>query len=221
MSFKEWSPERRKLALERAAATRARKKAAKAPQEFVQPPPERAPTLSDLGFTPPPDDDWADPDQILSAEEIEAARQEGIRRHREEQKKQARKAVADAAYDEVRRQAGTMPADEEEQKKNKELVWITIQMPRLRKPNGGEQEPEPLIIDRQVFVHGRRYLVERAQAVYLVDRMDKARRHVNTVDGRSRAYYNDAVGTVVWQGGVATGGPGGPTFDAIHKRPAS
>jgi hypothetical protein len=49
--------------------------------------------------------------------------------------------------------------------------------------------------------------------------MDKNRRHLAQVDGRSRTVYHAGSGQMIYQGGAATGGPAGPSFAAIHRRP--
>lgn len=222
MSFKHMTPEQREAARAKGAATRAVTKAAKLAAQPLQPfnepiEPQEPATLADLGFRA---EEEALIDDVLTPEEIEAAKVAGRKKYADEQRKKARQAALDGAYDEARRDAGTMPADEEEARQRNELVQIRIQMPTLRKPTGGELPPEPILIDQKVFVSGRTYTVERHVAVYLASLMDHARRHVNQVDGRSKTYYAQEIGQMIYQGGVAAGGPGGPSFDALHRRPA-
>jgi hypothetical protein len=102
------------------------------------------------------------------------------------------------------------------------MVTIRVSMPALRKAAGhGELPPEPIIIDQKIFHSGVSYQVPRAQAVYIASLMDLARRHVNQVDGRSRTYYAEGVGQMIYQGGAAAGGgSAGQSFEAIHRRPA-
>ena len=240
MSFKDLTPEQRAAMVAKSAATRRANAAAKtrAALEAVQTPsdkgisrqasaqvlaafnePAEPQTLADLGFVAPVEE--APGLDVLSVEEIEAARIAGRKKYADEQKRKARQAATDAAYDDARRDAGTMPADEEEARARKEIVSIRIQMPTLRKPTGGELPPEPIILDQRVFVSGRTYQVERHVANYLASLMDHVRRHVNQVDGRSKTYYAQDVGQMIYQGGTAAGGAGGPSFDAIHRRPAA
>ena len=220
MSFKDLTDDQRKAMREKSAATR-RANAAKRHAET--PPPALAtdvPSLADLGFAAELEEDFV-PDGFLTAEEILAAEEEGRRRYRDEQRKKARKSIADAAFLAAQQADGTEPPDAAELRYQTELVQVRVEMPRLRKPTGGEQPPEPIILDQRVFVSGRTYTVERRLAVYLADLMDKARRHVNQVDGRGRVYYSQEAGAVIYQGGLAQGGVVSPSFDAIHRRPAA
>lgn len=221
MSFKDLTPEQRAAMREKSAATRR----ANAAKRAVAIPPsdegERPVSLADLGFAAAIDDDVLPTDGLLTAEEIEAAKAAGRKKYLDEQKKKARQAMTDLAYDEARREAGVMPPDEEDRKAREELVQVRVQMPTLRKPTGGELPPEPILLDQRLFVSGRTYTVERHVAVYLVGLMDLARRHVNQVDGRSKTYYAEGVGQMIYQGGAAAGGPAGPSFGAIHRRPAA
>ena len=221
MSFKDFTPEQRKAAQAKSAATRLANKAKKlaAPELMNEPIEAQEPaTLADLGCAAPTEDDFVA--EILTSEEIEAAKEAGRKRYRDEERAKAKKAALDAAYDEARREAGAMPADEDEARALHELVQVRVMLPTLRKPIGGELPPEPIIIDQRVFVSGRTYTVERHVAVFLVSMMDLARRHINQVDGRSRTYYAQEQGTMIYQGGTAAGGPTGPSFDAIHRRAA-
>lgn len=226
MSFKDLTPDQRQAMREKSAATRkanreARLSAEKPPHREAAAPiiAEQAPTLADLGFVPE-EDDLTLSDDILTPEEIRAAEEAGRKRYRDEQRSKRKKAIADAAYTGAQREDGAMPVDEADLAYQTELVQVYVQMPRMRKPMGGEHPPEPIILDGRVYASGRTYSVERRVAVYLADLMDKARRHVNQVDGRGRIMYNEQIGTMIYQGGIAQGGPNGPTFDAIHRRAA-
>jgi hypothetical protein len=166
------------------------------------------------------EDDLFAPYELSEADKREIER-EVEERLAKERRTKAKKAYAADAIDRQRRQAGETTADEELKKYNDELVSVYVQMPTLRKPNGGEHPPEPIIIDQKFYISGRWYHdIPRSLAVYLMDRMDQARRHVNTVEGRSRSYYSPTAFTMVHQGGAAAGGGGGPSFDGIHRRPA-
>lgn len=214
MSFKDITPEKRAAMVAKAAATRRAKAAIKAaPLEAPELPQDAPPTLASLGF--------GAATEYLSTEEIAAAQEAGRKRYRDEQRSLARKAAVDAAYNEARSESGAVPPDEEWLRYQLDLVQVRIQMPTMRKPGGGELPPEPIIIDQKLFVSGRTYTVERHVGVYLASLMDLARRHVNQVDGRSRTYYSQEIGTMVYQGGEAKGGGPAVTFDAIHKRAAA
>lgn len=163
-------------------------------------------------------------DDLFAPYELSEAEKEKIEREVEERLAKDRRVAATKAYsaeaiDRQRRKAGEIPDDEELKKYNEEKVSVYVQMPTLRKPTGGEHAPEPIIIDQKFYVSGRWYHdIPRALAVYLMDRMDQARRHVNTVEGRSRSYFSPTSFQMVHQGGVAYGG-GGPSFDGVHQRP--
>lgn len=180
---------------------------------------EQAPTLAELGFVAENDDPVLS-DDILTPEEVHAAEEAGRKRYRDEQRAKRKKAITDAAYAGARLDDGATPPDEAELAYQTELVQVYIQMPRMRKPMGGEHPPEPILLDGRVYASGRTYRVERRVAVYLADLMDKARRHVNQVDGRGRIMYDEQRGTMIYQGGIAQGGPNGLGFDSIHRRPA-
>jgi hypothetical protein len=150
--------------------------------------------------------------------EIRTAARKQIRK---EARDKARKAFMTDELNAARRSAGAMPQSEEEERFLNEEVRLAIVMPRLRKPTGGEQEPEPIVLDGRVFVHGVTYTVKRSQAIYLLDVMDRNRRAVNAVDGRGSVYYHSGLGTMIHQGGIAAGGGSmGMGFDALHKRAA-
>lgn len=179
--------------------------------------PEKPQTLAELGLG---EADDLKIDDILTDDEIAEIRAAAKAKVAAEQRAARKKRFMDAALEEARREAGAIPADEEFDRQMKEEVSIFIDMPRLRKPTGGEHSPEPIIIDQRVFVPGRAYTVQRAQAEYLIDLMDKARRHVAFVDGRTRTYFDTQANQMVYQGGRAAGGPSGPSFDAVHRRPS-
>lgn len=179
-----------------------------------------APTLADLGLGAAPEAEIA-LDEILSNEEIEAIRRRAREEVAAERRKSRARMLLDAAKDEARREFGTMPADEAREREMQEMVPIRINLPRLRLANGRECAPDPIIIDQRVFVHNWNGMVPRHQYEYLMDLMNRAWMHVAQVDGRTRTYYNEQLGTMVYQGGQALGGGSlGPGFDALHKRPA-
>jgi hypothetical protein len=221
MSFKDFTPEQRRANAEKAAATRRAKAAAKR-QEAVDgglPDTQEAPTLADLGLKVEDDGSYWE-SEILTEAEKDAIRAAERKRIHDEERAAARKAFVEEIRQQVRREAGTIPVSEEDKAYREELVQVRVQMPALRKPTGGEQAPEPILLDGRVYVSGRTYTVERQVAVFLVSIMDQNRRMVNQADGRSRAYYAERAGTMIYQGGLAQGGGMGPSFDAIHRRPA-
>jgi len=218
MNWKDLTPEQRRANARKAAATRAAKKSAPAATPVLDNPVESPPSLADLGLKVEEDDFRVD--DVLSAEDIAEIRQAARDKVAAEKRASRKKLFMQLALDEARREAGDMPADEAERKANEEMVDIDIRMPRLRTANNRELPPEPIIIDGRVFTDGRSYHVNRAQAVYLMDRMGQARMHTAQVDGRSRTYYNQEVFMLMHQGGIAAGGAVGPSFDAIHRRPA-
>jgi hypothetical protein len=159
-------------------------------------------------------------DEILTNEEIAEIRAEEEKRWAADQKKRRRQAYAEAMREEMRARDGAVPLDEAFLKEMNEPTRVFINLPRLRKATGGEVMPDPIIIDQRRFDSGHYYTVPKAMAIYLAELMDKATRHVRAVDGRSSAYYDDRQGYMVYQGGLAAGGPSSPAFDAIHRRPA-
>ncbi len=172
----------------------------------------------ELEMVPQPEDDYS---ELLSPEEIEEIRVAERAKYRAEQKAKAKKALVDKIRTEERDRLGSTPADELQLRWLNELVPITITMPRLRRPNGAEQPPEPIILDQRIFNHGRTVMVTRAQALTLAEVMGKAWMHVAQVDGRTRTYYNEQTGQMMYQGGYARGGGNpGMSFDALHRRPA-
>ena len=214
MSWAHLSPEAREAArvkgLEKRRANKAAKLAALEAGPEISQPVDLVPVIE-----PDPTLD------LLSDEEIEEIRAQEKKKYDAEKKNLLKKAAAEQIRLELRRTGGDIPDDEEQVRRNKEMVLITIRMPRLRKPNGGEQDPEPIIIDRKMFAPNRTYEVTRGQADMLQWIMDSARKHVNSVDGRSRSYYSGELGTVIHQGGIASGGGSlGTSFDSIHRRPA-
>lgn len=174
------------------------------------------PAISEPETLPPAEEEPLD--DILTKEEIEAIRREAKKKIAEESRKERRQAFMKAALDDARREAGTMPQSEEWKREMDEEVTVYVDLPRLRKVTGGELPPDPIMLDQRVFVAGRTYRVPKRVAIYLQDLMDKARRHVRSVDGRSFTQYDERVGQMIYQGGVAGGGPNGPSFDAIHQR---
>jgi hypothetical protein len=158
-------------------------------------------------------------DDLLDDDEIAEIKARAKRDVDKERRKERAKKLYDAALAEARREAGTMPADEAFAAEMEEPVQIYIDLPRLRKANGGEVDPDPIIIDQRIFQPGRTYTVNMGLAIYLNDLMDKNRRHLAQVDGRSRTVYHQGSGQMIYQGGAASGGPNGPAFAAIHKRP--
>lgn len=156
-------------------------------------------------------------DDLLSNDEIEEIRARARKKVADEDKKERANKFYEAALNDARRAAGIMDPAEEYRQEMAEQVRVFIDLPRLRKAAGGELAPDPIIIDQRMFVAGQVYEVERGLAIYLYYLMDQARRHVNAVDGRSRTYYNGSA--MIYQGGQALGGPTGPSFDAIHRRP--
>lgn len=158
-------------------------------------------------------------DDLLDDEEIAEIKARARREVDKERRKERARKLYDAALAEARREAGTMPADEAFAQEMERTVQIYIDLPRLRKANGGEVDPDPIIIDQRIFQPGHTYEVPMGMAIYLNDLMDKNRRHLAQVDGRSRTVYNQGSGQMIYQGGAATGGPNGPSFGAIHRRP--
>ena len=220
MSFADIPPEKRREMRAKAQETRNRKKAEKLAAEQAGAA-ETPPTLADLGLVAEPEDDYRiDPEEILSNEEIEAIRAEAKAKVAADQKKARRKLVYDLAMVEARREAGEIPFDEERERELAEKTQIRINLPRHRLATGRELPPDPIILDQRIFNHGRTYTVTRAEAEYLMDRMARSWEHMAQVDGRSKTYYNEQLGTMMYQGGAATGGGGfGMSFDSIHRRP--
>ena len=159
-------------------------------------------------------------DEVLTNAEIEEIRAQARREHDEDEIKVRKRAYLEYEREKLRREAGAVPPDEMFLDDMAQMVDIFIDLPRLRKATGGEIDPDPIMIDQKIFAPGRYYTVTKGQAIYIQSLIDANRRHVAQVDGRSRSYYNDRAGTMVHQGGTAVGGPTGPSFDSIHKRPA-
>lgn len=218
-SFKDLSPEQRRVMLAKSHETARRNRQAKAAAKKA-PPKEAEPAepAEPMQLPSPIDEDLLD--GILSETEKAEIVAEARKKVREEQKKKVRKAYAEQAVLDARRAVGVVPANEEFDLTMKEKVSVFIDMPRMRKPNGGVQDPEPIIIDGTIYVTGRSYEVERGKAIYLTWLMDQNRHHVNQVNGYPRAYYEPNRMQVMWQGGTASGGSFGPGFDSLHKRPA-
>jgi hypothetical protein len=233
MSFAHLTPEQRRAAQQKSAATRkANRDASKkrlAGMNNVMLEPDAEETLDRLASldvaeplilkTPEPEDAWIE--GILTDAEKEELRAAAQKKAREDKHKAARAAYAKEQLEIARRDLGSVPADEEFRTLMQEEVRIYIDMPRMRKPTGGEQDPEPIIIDQVAYSSGRYYSVDRGKAIYIQHLMDQARRHVNQIDGRSRTYYNAGIGQMIYQGGPAIGGGSlGTSFDALHKRSA-
>lgn len=187
------------------------------PKPAVPPPPVSEPPISEPLVLPSPVDEER-LDDLLEDDEIAEIQARAKRDVDKERKKERAKKLYAAALAEARREAGTMPADEAFAAEMDETVMIYIDLPRLRKANGGEVDPDPIMIDQRIFQPGHTYEVARGLAIYLNDLMDKNRRHIAQVDGRSRTYYHSTSGQMIYQGGAARGGPTGPSFGAIHKR---
>ena len=214
MSF---TPEGRAKAL----ATKARKKAARLAAEQAGAA-EMPQTLADLGLIAEPEDDYR-LDDILTNEEIEAIKAKAREDVARERKKARAREFLDLATEEARREHGMVPQDEQRQRELAEMTEIRITLPRLRTPppNSRDIPPDPIILDQRMFFHGRTYQVTRAQYEYIADLQNKAWQHMAQIEGRGRTYYSDTLGTMVHQGGIATGGAVGPSFDALHRRPAA
>jgi hypothetical protein len=215
MGFQHLTEEQRAASRAKSAATRKanREARAKAPEEEVEisePVVIRAPVAEEDDFL----------DGLLTDEEKAEIEAHARKRARDDQKKAARTAYAKEMLDQARREIGEMPADEDFRKKMEEVVTIYVDMPRLRRPMGGEHPPEPIIIDQVHYVSGRTYNMPRGRAVFVQWLMDQNRQHVAKLDGRPRSYYDPLIHQMVHQGGVAQGGSSGPGFDSLHRRPA-
>lgn len=174
------------------------------------------PTLAELGLKAELEDDYTG---LLSAEEKAAIRAQVREQINREQKEAAKLAFKEEALFEARRETGTVPVDEERERRLAELRPIRIVLPSLKTPTGREIPPDPIIIDQRVFANGWSGMVTQAQWETIVDVMNRAWMHMAQVDGRSRTYYNGAMGQVmmmphydpaaerpVYQGGYALGG---------------
>lgn len=189
------SPERL-AALKRRQEEAARRTAEPEALEDAPPPPK----LSDLIQTAEPEDPYG-----LTEEEKQEIIAAAHRKVDAEKRAAAKKAFEQQALYDARREAEAIPPDEERQAWLKELVRIRISLPRLRTMSGRELRPDPILIDQNVFLDGQFYTVERHVAMYLEYLMSEQRKHVSQVDGRSRTYYNEMMGQMVYQGGIATG----------------
>jgi hypothetical protein len=158
-------------------------------------------------------------DDLLSDEEIVEIYAQARVKVANERKAARKKELMDRAVEEERRGLGLIPQSTAYRKWLDELVEIDIRIARLRRPNGSEAPPDPILIDGRAFHHGRRETVTRAQAITLLDIMNKQHQHVAHVDGRPRVHYNEQIGRIMYQGGFANGGIGGPEFGNIHRRP--
>lgn len=167
-----------------------------------------------------PEDNYDEFDGLLTDAEKAEIEEEARKKARLDQKKEAKAAYVKEALAKARRDLGTLPATDEFKEYLTEEMTVYVDMPRMRKPTGGDHPPDPIILDQTVYQSGRHYKLPRAQALYLLYVMDQARRHANQVDGRSQTYYHPGTGQMVYQGGTAVGGGSlGSSFDALHKRP--
>jgi len=171
-------------------------------------------------FDPTGDDDLS-LDNLLSKDEIEEIRRTERVKFLAEQKRIARDAAIARVRAEVRDEIGATPEQEAHNRWLAELETVTINLPRLRQPNGREAPPEPLRINGRRYDHGRTYTVERGLAQFLMWQMNQAHMHVAQVDGRSRNYYNEQTGRMMYQGGPMSGGAPSMSFEGIHRRPAA
>jgi hypothetical protein len=215
MGFQHLTEEQRAASRAKSAATRKANREAKvaAPVDEVEisePDIIRAPETEENDYL----------DGLLTNEEKAEIASHARKRARDDQKKAARTAYAKEMFDQARRDLGEMPADEDFRKRNEEIVTLYIDMPRLRRPMGGEHAPEPIIIDQIHYRSGHTYNMPRGRATYVQWLMDQNRQHVAKLDGRSRSYYDPLIHQMVHQGGIASGGGGGPGFDSLHRRPA-
>jgi len=212
-------------------ATIARKKAEAATEAAAEPideeeverlqramPAEEPRTLADLGLAAEPEDDLR-LDDILTNEEIEAIKAKALEDALKQRRQERAKKFLALATEEARRKLDMVPPDEAREKEMAEVVSIRINMPRHRLANGREAQPDPIIIDQRMYVHGHTYQVPRVQAEYITSQQFLSWQHMACVDGRSRTYYSEQLGTMMHQGGIASGGPGGPSFEAINRRP--
>jgi hypothetical protein len=216
MSLKDRTPEQRAEMLRKSHESRRRnaeaRRAARAAGVAPEPEVERLPV-------PPIEDDDDYAGYELSADERATIEEEVKKRLRADRRAAAKKAYMQDVIDRERRAAGEEPPDEAQRKLNEEMVWIYIQLPRLRKPTGGRHEPEQIILDGMVYRHGQHREVTRAVAVTLLDIMDKAGRHVRQVDGDSMVDFNPNSFRLTYQGGSPmSGGSLGTSFDALHRR---
>jgi hypothetical protein len=214
MNLKDMTPEQRAEMLAKARASRVANQEMRRLDAALK----ATETLQPAKLPPPPaEEDLYD--GLLSDEEKAELLAAARKRAREDKKKALKKSYAQEMLDKARREIGEMPPDEEYQKWIEEPMTIYIDMPRMRKPTGGDHDPDPIIIDQTAYTSGRHYEVPRGRAIYLLYLMDQARRHVNQVDGRSRTYYHANTGQMIYQGGPAQGGGSlGPGFDSLHRR---
>jgi hypothetical protein len=218
-TFADMTPEQRAAARAKAHESARRNREAKKALLTPDAPPE-AEVAEPVKIAAPVDE--LDPfDGLLTDEEKTEIERAANKRAREDQRKKLKAAYAKEMLEKAQRELGSTPPDEAHKQWVEEQVRIYVDMPRLRKPTGGEHDPEPIIIDQTAYASGRYYDVPRGKAIYLLYLMDQAKRHVNQVDGRSRTYYNQTSGQMIYQGGAASGGGSfGTSFDALHKRPA-
>ncbi len=139
-------------------------------------------------------------DGILTIKDILAIRVEAKQKVLLEQKAAAKKKLIDQMVERERRSAGLIPAETEHQKWLDEVVSYTVRLPK----QGPRDVPEHRV-DGRVFTNGRSYEVRRAEYQSLVATEQSAWHHQAQIMGQSRTYYDELLGTMVYQGGVAIG----------------
>ena len=120
-----------------------------------------------------------------------------------EQRSAAKKKLVDQVVERERRTAGLIPAETERQKWLDEIVTYTVRLPK----QGPRDLPEHRV-DGRVFTNGRSYDISRAQYLSLIDTEQRAWHHQAQFLGQSKTYYDELLGSMVYQGGVARGSGG-------------
>ncbi len=137
---------------------------------------------------------------ILTLDDILQVRVEAKQKVLLEQKAAAKKKLVDQMVERERRSAGLIPAETEHKKWLDEIVSYTVRLPK----QGPRDVPEHRV-DGRVFTNGRFYSVTRAEYQSLVATEQAAWHHHAQIMGQSRTYYDELLGTMVYQGGVASG----------------
>ena len=140
---------------------------------------------------------------ILTLEDILAVRIEAKAKVILEQRSAAKKKLVDQVVERERRTAGLIPAETERQKWLDEIVTYTVRLPK----QGPRDLPEHRV-DGRVFTNGRSYDISRAQYLSLIDTEQRAWHHQAQFLGQSKTYYDELLGSMVYQGGVARGSGG-------------
>lgn len=131
--------------------------------------------------------------ELLTPEEIAAAKAQGVTKVVDEVKANAVKQIAAQAEAAERKARGLVLADK--QPKNADLVTFTVDL--------AEHSPH-IRLDSQQFYHGHTYTVPRMTYASLIEIIQRGHEHQREIDGKSENQYRRKKATMLSSNGAVS-----------------